>query len=204
MLCCNHRQQFLIRNTSYSRTPILHQLHARRAGSDGRLLPRNFSRAVGNSRLPSLWCSKHCQFPKIPADSRWYRACPSERRTMLRTATLLIVTILAGGPVGSLGCELWCTSPAAEDHHRSVGCHDASLTSPPGPQIASTAGCHDAAAITPFVTEARQTESASIATPPALFESVSIGRGHDKTAAGWCVFDVQPPRPPSSRGILRV
>jgi hypothetical protein len=124
---------------------------------------------------------------------------------MLRTTTLLIVTILAGGPVGSLGCELWCASPAAEDHHRSVGCHDASHTLPPGPQLASNAACHDAAAFTPFVTEARRTESAPVAaTPVALVDSVSIGPAIDETTAGWCLFNVQPPRPPSSRDVLRV
>ena len=117
---------------------------------------------------------------------RWHFACASRGRTMLRTTTLLIVTILAGGPVGSLGCELWCASPAAEDHHRSVG-------------------CHDAAAFTPFVTEARRTESAPVsATPVALVDSVSIGPAIDETTAGWCLFNVQPPRPPSSRDVLRV
>ena len=126
-------------------------------------------------------------------------------RTALPTTTLLTVMILAWGPVGSLGCELFCASPAAEDHHRSVGCHDASHTLPPGQQIASTAGCHDAAAVTPFVTEARQTEFAPAAAQPlALFDSSSIGPDHDETTAGWCVFNVQPPRPPSSRAVLRV
>ena len=124
---------------------------------------------------------------------------------MLRTATLLIVTILAGGPVGSIGCELWCTSPAAEGHHRSVGCHHAFQALPPGQQIASAAGCHDAAASTPFVTEARQTESAQVAAAPlAVFDSSSAGPDNDETAAGWRVFTAPPSRPPSSRAVLRV
>ena len=125
---------------------------------------------------------------------------------MLRTTTLLIVTILAGGPVGSLGCELWCTSPAAAEHHRSVGCHDASPTLPPAPQLTSTTGCHDAAALKPFVTEARRTESASVAaTQVALVDSVSLGRpAIDGTMGGWSLFKVQSPRPPSSRDVLRV
>jgi hypothetical protein len=124
---------------------------------------------------------------------------------MLRTATLLIVMILAGGPVGALGCELWCASPAADDHHRSAGCHHASHTLSLGPQIASTAGCHDAAAIRPFVTEARQTESTPIAgAPVALFDFSSIGPDNDETTAGWCAFYIQPPRSPSSRAVLRV
>jgi len=124
---------------------------------------------------------------------------------MLRTTTLLIVTILAAGPVGSFGCELWCSSPAVVDHHGAVGCHDASRTSPLGPKLTSTIGCHDAAATTPFLTEARETE-----TRPAVSASVtplnfsSIEQGSDETAAGWCMFNVQPVRPTSSRSVLRV
>ena len=124
---------------------------------------------------------------------------------MLRTTTVLIVTILAGGPVGSLACELWCTSPAAADHHRSVGCHNASRTVPPGSQIASTVGCHDAAATTPFVTETRQTESTPVAAASvALFDSHPIGPDNDETTAGWCFLNVHTARPPSSRPVLRV
>jgi hypothetical protein len=123
---------------------------------------------------------------------------------MLRTA-LLIVLVMAGSPVGSLVCELWCNSPAGKEHHRSVGCHDASRTVFPGPQIASSVGCHDAAATTPFVTQARQTESTPIATASvARFDSNSISTDNDQMTAGWCVFNVQPTRPPSSRPVLRV
>ena len=126
-------------------------------------------------------------------------------RTMLRTA-LLIVLVMAGSPVGSLVCELWCNSPAGEDHHRAVGCHDASQSGSTGQQIAPyVAGCHDAAAIAPFVAEVRQAESAPVGTvTAALFDTSSIVPDNDETAAGWCVFDVQPPRPPSARAVLRV
>ena len=166
--------------------------------------PRDFSQAVGNYRRPSLLCSRHRKFPKIPTDSGWHRACPLGRRTMLRTATLLIVAILAGGPVGSLGCELWCASPAAANHQRSAGCHEASRPLPPGPQIASTVGCHDAAAAPPFITPARQTETTLVAvTPVALFDSRAIGH-IDETTAGWCVFNVQAPHRPVFRTILRI
>ena len=124
---------------------------------------------------------------------------------MLRTA-LLIVLVVAGNPVGSLACELWCNSPAGADHHRAVGCHDASQSGPKGQQIAPyVAGCHDAAAIGPFVAEVRQAESAPVGTATAArFDTSSIGPDNDETAAGWCVFDVQPPRPSSSRAVLRV
>jgi hypothetical protein len=122
---------------------------------------------------------------------------------MLRTA-LLIVLVMAGSPVGSLACELWCNSPAGEDHHRAVGCHDASA--PKGPQVVPyLAGCHDAAAIAPFVAEVRQAESAPAGTATAaLFDTRSIAPDDGEAAAGWCVFDVQPARPPSSRAVLRV
>jgi hypothetical protein len=123
---------------------------------------------------------------------------------MLRTTTLLIAMVLAGAPAGSLACELWCTTSAAEQHHRDIGCHDAAAAWPKGRQVASTAGCHDAAAMTPFVTEARQTESGPVAAAPVtFFDSNLIVPADDKTNAGRCVFDVQSPRP-SSRAILRV
>jgi len=123
---------------------------------------------------------------------------------MLRTTTLLIVTVLAGGPASSLACELWCSSAAAEDHHRAVGCHDASQNVPTGQQVRSTTGCHAAATTTPFVTEARQTDSANVAGPLAHVDSSSIGPDSDETTAGRCVFNVQPRRPTSARTLLRV
>jgi hypothetical protein len=104
---------------------------------------------------------------------------------MLRTTTLLIVMMLLGNPGGALACERWCTSPAAEGHHRAVGCHSATV-------------------ITPFVIEARQTESASVAPLPlVLFAFRAIGLD-DEVAAGWRIFNVQPPRPGSSGAVLRI
>jgi hypothetical protein len=123
---------------------------------------------------------------------------------MVRSATLLIVMMLAGGPVGPLGCELWCTSAAAEDHHVGVGCQHASHTLAPDHQIASQGVCH-AAALTEVVIEARQTESAPAAGAPlAPFDPGFIGPGDDRVAAGRYVFNVSPPRPPCSRAVLRV
>jgi hypothetical protein len=124
---------------------------------------------------------------------------------MLRTTSLLIVMVLAGGPIGSLACELWCNSPAAGSHHAAIGCHDASSAPPADQQITSAAGCHDAADIAPFVTEVRHTESARhTTTPPAVFQFGSIGADHERIATGWWVFKAQPPRPPSSSDVLRV
>ena len=129
-----------------------------------------------------------------------------EGDTMLRASTLLIVLVLAGGPVGALACELWCNSPAGEHHHRAVGCHGAFQSVSEAQQIAPYAtGCLDAAAVAPFVTEARPTESRSIAAAPvAFFDASSIGPDHDGTTTGWCVCSAPPPRPPSSRLVLRV
>lgn len=124
---------------------------------------------------------------------------------MLRTASL-IVLILAGSPVGSLACELWCNSPAGDHHHRAVGCHDASRSQRKGQQIAPyVAGCQDAAVIVPFVAEAQRVQSAPAAAAAAVrFDTGSIAPDNDKTAAGWCVINAQPPRPPSFRAVLRV
>jgi hypothetical protein len=123
---------------------------------------------------------------------------------MLRTV-MLIVLVMAGSPVASLACELWCDSPAGGDHHRAVGCHDASQSGLKGQRIAPyVAGCPDAAVIAPFVAEVRQAESAPVAAvATALFDASLIAPDNDETAAGWCVFNVQPPRPPSSRPVLR-
>jgi hypothetical protein len=95
---------------------------------------------------------------------------------MLRTA-LLIVLVTAGTPAGSLACELWCNSPGGDDHHRAVGCHDASQSGHNAREVAScVADCGDAAAMTPFVAEVRQTESRSAAgAPAASFDSGSMG-----------------------------
>ena len=124
---------------------------------------------------------------------------------MLRTA-LLIVLVVAGSPIGSLACALWCNTPAGADHHRAVGCHDASQSGPTGQQIAPyVAGCHDAAAMAPFVAEVRLAESAPVRTAAAaLFDTGDLAPDTNETAAGWCVFDVQPPGRPSSRALLRV
>ena len=124
---------------------------------------------------------------------------------MLRTTTLLIVMVLAGGPTRSLACELWCSSLAGANHQRAVGCDDASRNVPTDQQVRSITRCHAAAANTPFVTEARQTKSALVAaTPVALVDSSSIGPDSDETTAGRCVFNVQPRRPTSARTLLRV
>jgi hypothetical protein len=124
---------------------------------------------------------------------------------MLRTA-LLIVLVTAGNPVSSLACELWCNSPAGEDHHRAAGCHDASQFGLPGRQIAPyVAGCPDAAAVGSFVAEVRNAKSApAAAAATALVGASLIAPDRDETAAGRAGVDVQPPRPPSSRLVLRV
>ena len=137
----------------------------------------------------------------------WHSACPFVSRTMLRSTTLLIVLVLAGGSTRSLACELWCTTAAAGTHQRAVGCHDASQAAPKGPRIARNTDCHDAVATTLFVTEARQTESRSSACSaawPAVVPFGSMVAGDHAIAAGYCVFSVSPPRPPSSRSVLRV
>jgi hypothetical protein len=123
---------------------------------------------------------------------------------MLRATTLLIVTMLTG-PAGPLGCDLWCISSGAENQHRAVGCHDGPDSESTGRRLASTTRCHDVAAIAPFIAAGRQTAAAPIATAAAaVFDTRSTAGDNDDAAAGRRVFDVQPPRPPSRRPILRV
>lgn len=123
---------------------------------------------------------------------------------MLRPTTLLIVMFLGGGPTGSLVCELWCGGLAAEDHHRSIGYHDASTCAPEGQQIAAAGGCHDAVAAAPFLTEARQIESGPAATDAAVLQLGSMTQDLDRVGAGCPVFQVHPPRGPSLHAVLRV
>jgi hypothetical protein len=123
---------------------------------------------------------------------------------MLRTTTLLIVMVLAG-PGGSLACDLWCGTPAAEDHHRAVGCHDASQKLRIGRQVASTIGCHVADPAEPVIAEVRQTATARVAAVPLVLSTFSwIALSNHVTNAGWAVRNSRPPRPASSRIILRV
>jgi len=129
--------------------------------------------------------------------------CLYSGNAMLRTTMLLIVMFLAGGPTSSLVCELWCSGAAAEDHHRTIGCHDASTCAPEGQQIAAVGGCHDAVAIAPFLTEARQAEFGPAATQPAVLQLGSMTPDIDRVPAGWRVFQVQSPRGSSLHTILR-
>ena len=41
---------------------------------------------------------------------------------MFRATTFVIVLALAGAPAGSLACDLWCTSAAAQEHRRNFSC----------------------------------------------------------------------------------
>ena len=124
---------------------------------------------------------------------------------MLRT-TLLIVLVMAGSPIDSLACELWCNGPAGADHHRVVGCHDASQAGPRGPQIAHDgASCHDAADMASLVAEVRRAESAPAVTAVAtLVDTGALAPAADEMSGGGCVFDARTSRRPAPRAILRV
>ena len=123
---------------------------------------------------------------------------------MLRATTLLIVIVLAGGPMSSLVCEAWCSRPAAGNHHREVGCHDASASAPEGQQIEAAGGCHDAAAVAPYLLESRQTEFGTAATDAAVVELGLTSPAPDRMAAGWSVFTFQPPRGLPPHSVLRI
>ena len=123
---------------------------------------------------------------------------------MLRTTTLLIVMVLTGGPTSSLVCELWCSAPAAADHHREVGCHDAFTSAPKSQQIGAAGDCHDAVAVAPYVTEARAAQSESAATQPAVPQLGSMAPDIARIAAGWGVLQVHPPGGPPPQTVLRI
>jgi hypothetical protein len=90
-------------------------------------------------------------------------------------ATFLIVLALAGAPAVSLTCDLWCASASAREHHRIVGCHDASRgAATQGDRIAGTsADCHDALSSALFVTEVR---SEIPSPPPGVVPSTLVSR----------------------------
>jgi hypothetical protein len=116
-----------------------------------------------------------------------------------------MVMFLAVGPASAFACELWCSTPAADIHHRAVGCHDASLATSTDQQIVSTARCDGAAVMTPFISEARQAESGyGAAAPPVLLHFGSIPPDNDESSAPWSVFNVQTPGVPASRAVLRI
>ena len=127
-----------------------------------------------------------------------------DARTMRRPTTVLIVMLLAGAPGVSLGCELWCSTPAAETHHRAVGCHRTPDEGLPGEQVVSAAaGCHNAPAVTPFVNEGRQPETRPVAMA-SVHGTPTVFANHDFTHESWSVFNGQSVHAQSFRTILRI
>jgi hypothetical protein len=123
---------------------------------------------------------------------------------MLRVTTLLIVMVLAAGPTSSLVCDVWCSTPAAEDHHQRPGCHDASGGSMDGQRVAAAGRCDDAGAFTPFLTEARQIDPGRGTIPAAVLQLHSIVPDVDRVIARWRVLQLQPHRGPLLHPVLRI
>jgi hypothetical protein len=73
-----------------------------------------------------------------------------------------------------------------------------------GQQIGAVGGCHDAVAVAPYVTEAREAESGPAATQTAVLQLGAMAPEIGRVAAGWSVFQVQPPRGPSLQTVLRI
>jgi hypothetical protein len=88
---------------------------------------------------------------------------------MFRASTFVIVLALAGAPAASLARDLWCTSAAAQEHRRMVGCHSEPAGAAGGQTIAAVGmECQAAISGTPFVIELRsQVAAQSIAFLPA-------------------------------------
>jgi hypothetical protein len=111
--------------------------------------------------------------------------------------------VLATAPATSLACELWCTMPAAQNHHRVLGCDDPSRSPSQGQHVIASAVCHTTDAITPFVTEVRPTD----ATPLAALRAIPTGSFvpyADAAAALWLVCNIPPPVSPSPLSVLRI
>ena len=118
---------------------------------------------------------------------------------------LLIVTLLAGHPGVSLVCEFWCTTAAAETHHRAVACHHTADAVRPGEQvIAPVAECHDAPVVTAFVNEARQPDIPAVTMVSTVPGTLAALVHRDVAHEGWTIFGGQSSRPPVFRTILRV
>jgi hypothetical protein len=122
---------------------------------------------------------------------------------MLRATTLLIVTVLASGPIGSLACELWCASPA-EPHQRTVGCHEPSRDAPADSQIAARGRCHEAVATAVFLIEIRALASAADSAAAPLPESGSMYPDARELAPGGRVFQVPPSHGRALSTVLRI
>jgi|SRR5688572_11702840 hypothetical protein len=123
---------------------------------------------------------------------------------MFRTATLLIVVILAGGP-GLLTCHLWCTSPAADSHQFEAGCHHEGSRASLLDWITPVVDCHAALGTPPFVTQTQLTETGSRASVPLTFFT-SSAIAHDVEVAGeWRIAALlQPPQPLLPLAVLRL
>jgi hypothetical protein len=122
---------------------------------------------------------------------------------MFRTTTLLIVIVLAAAPTTSLACELWCTSPAVQDHHRVVGCHQGSHIAFEQ-QLGAASKCDDAAAITPFLTEARQTQTSPLSELAPVSHISAVFTALNGHSEGWAVCQLLPAGSPPLHTILRI
>ena len=122
---------------------------------------------------------------------------------MLRAATLFIVLVLGGGPVGALLCETWCVSPAGRNHQQRAGCHDGS--SPiDTPQVESGEGCHAIAATVPFLAEGRRSAPASVATSGAMPHLTASGTRDGRSGKRPDDLRRVAPGDPPSHDVLRI
>ena len=119
---------------------------------------------------------------------------------MARITTLLIVTLLGGGPANSLACDLWCILPAA---HASAACPHAATRTAIDRPIATGDDCHGAVASAPFLAEARQSAAGPVATPVAhALRSTDPDGGWAREE--WRSLHVEPARERSCRVVLRI
>lgn len=124
---------------------------------------------------------------------------------MRRTTVLLTVTLLAGTPALSLACEIWCSTPMAETHHTSIGCHRTSAESTASEHvIAAATECHEVPAITALLQKSWQSDTRSAPPIAAVHDSPALLAHRNVSHEGWPVFNGQVRRTSSLRAILRI
>jgi hypothetical protein len=74
---------------------------------------------------------------------------------MRQIATLFIVFVIAGGPIGSLACGLSCIDLMIGGHQSATECQHVSRHAPDGEQVSVVGGCHEVVAAVPFLAETR-------------------------------------------------
>ena len=122
---------------------------------------------------------------------------------MFHRTALLVFMVLAGTPLLSAGCELWCVP--GNTMHDSTACHRPRPSAEaPEQELAGAPTCHDAVAEAPALTAGREDSSSQRSVSPAVIPAtppLPLDAAH--TPGRWVVRDVLAPRAPF-HAILRI